>query len=351
MNNNENVENLNNEVPATEPKVEELITETTSTVAPEPVTEVKVEEPVTEATPVAPAEPVTEAKTTEPETEAKVEEEKTKKKAISPIYIVLLLIAIGGFAVWFFVLGGSKMLSGNYYDTPPEENKKEEKQEEKPVENKDSFKEVELSESEKDIVDNIVNYFITNNTDFKTSIEVSRLTNQEILQAAQYIGQIKEKSVSEEEVDNKVHEIFGNVKYDHESIICKACGKDWYIYSPEDKKYNYNDNHGHGGPSTIVSKMVLETAEKNEAKGLLKVKYKIVYGIISSGISHAPDNYYATVTDLNNQTNGLYPVGTEVIGVKNYDDAYSDYKESIPYTTATFELDNGNMYLKTIELP
>ena len=314
-----------------------------------PVEEAKPVEPVTEA----PA-PTTEAQTTvEPVTEA------PKKKGKGGILLVLLILVIAIFAVWFFLLGGNEMLGFKKEQEEPrqeekqeEKKKEEEKKEEKQEENKDESKEVALSESEKETLNKYIDYFITNNTSYKTKILIKDLSSQEILLATYGINGNFDNTISEDTMNTIVKNTFGDVSFEHETIKCKVCGSDMYVYSSTNKNYVESTNHpGHGGGAIVDKAIYFESAEKNEANNTLTVKYKIVYSQICDDLYSPPENYYPTITDLKNSTNAFYSSPLDPTDGITFDTVYNEFGSKIPYTVATFGFEDSHYYLKSIELP
>ena len=350
-NNNETNQNVVTEEPVTQPVVEPV------TEAPAPVQEVP--------TPVA-------SETPTPET--------PKKKGV-PLLLIALIVVLAGFAAWYFALGGKEVLSGKKEEPKEEEPIKEEtkKEEEKQVEPKEEEKQEEKKEEEKteenqnenkqednkqeevtpkveqekDDLYKVVEYFIDYNTSGKTKIVISELSSEELLRAALDIGGVsKNDTISEEDMKAAVKKLFGDIPFNNESIKCRGCGNLDYIYSSENKNYTINKDHdGHGGANSVYNTIYFVSSGKNEAKGTITVNYKIIYAKILQDVSYwaDDDNFYPTITDMLNKTNGLYstPVDPEITFAK----VYEEFGDKIPTTKAIFKVDGENRYLQSIELP
>ena len=115
------------------------------------------------------------------------------------------------------------------------------------------------------------------------------------------------------------------------------------------------DHPGHGGGSYVLFELYFESAEKDASSNKLVVKFKVIYSQIGDDIIQAPDNFYPTFKDMKNETNGIFPSSIEwsesVTDESLYEKAHNEYGDKIPYTVATFGIENGHYYLETIELP
>ena len=280
-----------------------------------------------------------------------------EKKGTSKILLLLLVIALSSFAAWFFALGGKQLLMDEK-EEPNIEEKQDKKEEEQPEEKQEEQEEkqdnnkVSLNEDKKKELYEIVDYFITNNTSAKTKIVISELSNQELLYATLRLrNSAFDEEVSEDTLKIIVKNLFGNVSFKNETIKCKICGRDLYSYSSSNKNYVKSNNHpGHGGGQIVDKSIYYESAEKDEAKGTITVKYKVVYSQFVDDLYSPPENYYPTITDMKNKTNGFYSNSVDQSSSITFDSVYKEFCDKIPYTKAIFKVEGANYYLQTIEL-
>ena len=317
----------------------------------EPAVETPAVEPAPEVAPTEPVpaeQPVPEAAPVEQPVAEPVE---PKKKGNGGLILLLLILVVGaGFAAWYFALGGKDVLAGKK-EEPKQEEKKEEKKEE---ETKEEAKIVELKEEDVKEYESLINEVLYVKLD-KDELSVNDLSNQDIL----FFGlngmyDFKEKTkVNAEVVKSNIIKKLGSVNYMDENYLCRM-DKRLLLSFKENGEYIVNTDHGGHGSYILRVYKYFQSAEENQDKGILTIKYKMIFLPFDDILVAVGFNTFATEKDAFNETNVLKSVNVPEDYKGTRDDlvkeVYDDNKDKIPVVTVTFEKDmTGNYVFKSIK--
>lgn len=280
-----------------------------------------------------------EEKTKEEVKEVKVEPENNKTNPIMIILIAVFLISFIAGCVFTVKNLTNKNKNNTETNTEPKNNNEPDKIEE--------LKEIDVK-GYNEIIEKI-----DFAKDLKTDLDVTGLDNQQILRIGLDDEFTNKGYFTKDELKKSIKAQLGDVSYNDEPIKCLVCGNSVYKYSAEEGVYEEapSIDHGHGPAGTLYKQKYFVSASKNETKGTLDIKYKILYGEYQDESGIPSSNVYLSAEDAANRKNGLLATNDNGYDKEAFDKAYEDNKDKIPVTTYSFVKDSdGNFVFKKVSV-
>ena len=284
-----------------------------------------------------------------------MENNEMKKDNSKTIVIVLLIIIIAllGAACIYLVLNQDESESNN------NNNNQQEQPNDEPTEEN-----IAMTATQQE-------YFMTNfiekldqTTLTSQPFEPGNFTNQEKLQIAFTIGELKDPTVSYNTVLSTFQGLFGNkISIDKTNYNCPFNQNGaYYNYNSSDDTYNYVEYSCIGSQpyTSIVSRF--EEGTIYEVDGEITsatVKVRKSFSGVFSDITHVSDQLvrYGTFQNANNKTNAVDDFTSDYDGsnFNQFTDEYfingmEDNLEDYPIHTYTFGYENGSYYLQCLTI-
>lgn len=213
---------------------------------------------------------------------------------------------------------------------------------------------VELKETDIKDYESIINYIIKIRGE-ETSYDVSKVTNQQMLVYGLSNAKQTGEKWAKKDVKEAIGKAFGNKEYKDEDILCFVEKTPLYEYDSEKEEYFFTTKyeHGHGGDGGYDRYYFFQSAEKDEEKGILTIKYKIIYGIYQSDIVIPKLDLFTNAKDASEEVNQIYTSKEgdyEEHKEEIVNKVYEENKDKLPTTTFIFEKDSsGNYAFKSVE--
>ncbi len=194
--------------------------------------------------------------------------------------------------------------------------------------------------------------------------EPDKFTNQEKLQVAFTIGELKEPTISYNTVLSTFQELFGNkISIDKTDYHCPFNQNgEYYNYNSSNDTYNYVPYSCSGGQPYISIVSRFEEGTIYEVDGEITsstVKVRKSFSGVFSDIAHVSDELvrYGTFQNANNKTNVVDDFTSDYDGSNfgKFTDEYyikgmEDNLEDYPIHTYTFGYENGSYYLQSLTI-
>ena len=217
---------------------------------------------------------------------------------------------------------------------------------------------VKLSEEDIKDYEDIMKYVLRVRYD-KDSFTSKDFTNQQILMYGISYAEKEDDEYTKKAINEAITKAFGNIEYKDEDIICNIDKKPLYEYNSTTETYRFTtkySNHGHGGEGDFDRYYFFQEAERDEDKGILTVKYKIIYGIYQGDLMVPDIDLFLNAKDSIADKNKIYdmddnsPIDDASKKKEIVDETYEKYRDEIPVTTVIYEKDsNGNYVFKSVE--
>ncbi len=264
------------------------------------------------------------------------------KSPVPMIAVLILFVIVVGVGFWLLFGGESKT-------EPPKEEKN----------NQEEVKTVALTEEDIKPYKETMDYALYTRQ-LKDELKAGDLTNQEILYFGynrlrnEVIGGTRTslENIKKEELKESIRKQLGNVRYVDETVKCLLDNGDLYIYSHSEEVYKDNSSkHGHGRANGFPFKYeYFQNAEKDEAKGIITINYKIIYGLYYTDVAVPDGSYYKTVSDSKNKVNAIRQGDMDPsLAKEEADKIYAEKKDELQTTTYTFKkMDNGDYVFDSV---
>lgn len=217
---------------------------------------------------------------------------------------------------------------------------------------------VKLSEEDIKDYEDIMKYVLRVRYD-KDSFTSKDFTNQQILMYGISYAEKEDDKYTKKAINEAITKAFGKIEYKDEDIICNIDKKPLYEYNSTTESYAFTTKysyHGHGGEGDFDRYYFFQEAERDEDKGILTVKYKIIYGIFQGDLMVPDIDLFLNAKDSIADKNKIYnmddsnPIDDADKKKEIVNETYEKYRDEIPVTTVIYEKDStGNYVFKSVE--